>query len=240
MTVGAMKVEDLPGMSEACSSGLIAREQQIVAIVKVLNEEEGAFSAQVFDLTRSLIEDVCQSILEKRVGSRNTGLNMKPLVRMTLEQLNMTSRDHDDDGLADSLLKRVVEGLLEVADGVSALRNTQGFSAHASKSWQTHETAQAMLVARASDTLIGFLVDVHFRYDKLRAYHRPTYLDSTQANDLFDNDLGPIEVLDLVFSPSRILFDYDRDAYIAYVLADHDSLENSGLSRTVLGSADSS
>jgi len=70
-----------------------------------------------------------------------------------------------------------------------------------------------MLAAQAADALVGFLHATHRQDQRVHKEEPLQYEDNKDFNDYVDNEYGQIQIFDLSYQPSEVLFLIDRQAY---------------------------
>jgi hypothetical protein len=73
--------------------------------------------------------------------------------------------------------------------------------------------AQAILAAQAADTIIGFLHRVHRQNTAGVRPARLTYQDNSDFNNYVDYANDPIQIFNLEYKASEVLFNVDQEAY---------------------------
>lgn len=108
------------------AAGAFHIKAQIQAIESAI-EQSPAF---VFDLSKSLIDTVCKTILEDR-GVKLPGKPDSPeLLRETLKALKLHHDDVDQTEKTYDSLKKTANGLQTAVAGICELRNTHGLIGH--------------------------------------------------------------------------------------------------------------
>ncbi len=79
------------------------------------------------------------------------------------------------------------------------------------------ESLQALLVAEAADTIVGFLHRVHRQDRTPPPSPRALYDDNPAFNDSVDEDHGMIRILEVEFRPSEVLFQMEPETYRVYL-----------------------
>jgi hypothetical protein len=110
--------------------------------------------------------------------------------------------------------KRALGGLTSTLVGICELRNAYGFASHGSAAERSAmESTEAMLVAQAADAIVGFLYSNHMRDRTSTIATVISYGDNPGFNQYIDNANGIVEIFDLQYQPSEVLFYVDRSAY---------------------------
>lgn len=202
------------GTRAAVLDGPIAEaiEQQIHAIENAL-ESVPDFA---FDLSKTLVESVCKTVLEDLGQPANPKWDCPQLLRETMNRLALLPRGHPGGKDARDCVEKTIRGMLQTIQGLCELRNKHGLASHGRDAHAARmDLRQATLAAQAADTIVSFLYRIHrdalMQSPGVRVY----YEDHAEFNEAFDRDnelirLGVVELL-----PSRVLFFGDREAYKA-------------------------
>ena len=212
------------GARAALLDGLIAEaiEQQIHTIESTL-ESVPDFA---FDLSKTLVESVCKTVLADIGQSANPNWDAPKLLKETTNRLNLLPRNHSDPAKARGSVEKTLRGLLQTIQGLCELRNNYGMASHGRDDFSPRlGLRQATLAAQAADTIVSFLYRIHRDALMQNPGARIYYEDHADFNDAFDNDNETIRVSDLGLRPSEVLFKGDTEAYKA-TLNDHITGQN--------------
>jgi hypothetical protein len=103
------------------------------------------------------------------------------------------------------------------------MRNTHGFASHGKDALSPQlDHVHAMLVARSADAIVNFLFHAHRQYSNLAPRHRLTFDDHADFNDHVDDENEAVQIFEVQYRPSEVLFAVDQEAYRNY-LADYTS-----------------
>ena len=204
----------MAGVRSAILDGPIAEfiEQQIDAIENAL-ESVPDFA---FDLSKTLIESVCKTVLADIGQSVNPNWDAPRLLKETTNRLNLLPRNHPDPAKARDSVEKTLRGMLQTIQGLCELRNNYGMASHGRDAFSARlDIRQATLAAQAADTIVSFLYRTH--RDALRQTPgvRVRYEDHANFNEAFDLENETIRLGNLEFLPSQVLFHVDREAYRA-------------------------
>jgi hypothetical protein len=204
----------MTGAREALNAGWTHIERQVIALEDAINSTPGL----AFDLAKTLIESTCKTVLDKRQFPYQESWDLPKLLKETLNQLRLVPESlREEEGVSESL-RKVAGGLQTVIQGISELRNTYGFASHGkSFSFQQLEAHQALLVARAADTIVNFIFRVDLEYPASTEAPRPAYEDNPDFNQYVDDNNEPVRIFELEFEPSKVLFEMDPQAYEDYL-----------------------
>ncbi|MGE0276088.1 MAG: abortive infection family protein [Nitrospiraceae bacterium] len=198
------------GAREAMSAGFSQIEEHIKAIERAVSENPGL----AFDLAKTLIESTCKTILTERKISFAPDDDLPRLFKAVTTRLPFLPPTCTDEGLARKRLAQTLGGLHTSLVGVCELRNSYGFASHGSERQRPiMENAQAILVAQAADTIIGFLHRVHRQDSGVITHGKLEYEDNPELNDFIDSENEPVHIYHLEYKPSEVLFNVDQEAY---------------------------
>ncbi len=184
-------------------------EQHVIALERAVGENPGL----AFDLSRSVVESVCRTILQAKGVAFDADDELPRLFKATTNALPMLPRPASAEAELRRSLEKTVNGLHTAIQGVCELRNACGFASHgAAGPKPALESAQALLAAEAADVVVGFLCRVYFQSIAPTAKELQ-YEDHPELNEFIDEACEPVRVLGYEFAPSMVLFQMDRVAY---------------------------
>ncbi|MCY4184736.1 MAG: abortive infection family protein [Rhodobacteraceae bacterium] len=196
--------------------GAIHIRMQIQAIETAI-EQSPAF---VFDLSKSLIDTVCKTILEDRGVKLPSNPNSSTLLKETLKALKLHHEDIDQTEKTFESLKKTANGLHTAFTGIYELRNRHGLIGHGRDGYAPAlDNIQAQFVASAADTIVHLLYRSHKGYGGIETVSRIVYEDYGKENMLIDESYDDNSITEFVkkFRPSDVLYKMDRDSYRAAV-----------------------
>lgn len=209
------------GAREAIAGGFVHIEKQVNAIEQAIIDNPGL----AFDLAKTLIESVCRTILKERSISYNENDDLPKLFRLVSQSLPFLPPPSSQQNEVRQSLTQTLNGLHTTLQGICELRNRCGFASHGSDSQRPPlESAQAMLAASAADTIIGFIYRV-YRQEYTTEKTHFSYENNPDFNEWVDSSCGMIQIFELEFRPSEILFAMDPEGYRNY-LAEYRSNED--------------
>ena len=216
------------GSRSAILDGPVAEviEQQIEAIENAM-EKVPDFA---FDLSKTLIESVCKTVLADIGQSADPNWDALRLLKETTNRLNLLPRNHPNSTKARDSVEKTLRGMLQIVQGLCEFRNSYGMASHGRDAFSARlDLRQATLAAQAADTIVSFLYRIHrdalIQNPGVRIY----YEDHAGFNEAFDNDNGTLRVSDLGLRPSEVLFKGDPEAYKAALndyIAERDELDD--------------
>lgn len=185
-------------------------EQQIVALEQAVTTNPGL----AFDLAKTLLESTCKTVLSECKAGYDGAWELPRLLKETLTQLRLVPIALDGDKEVADSLRKTAGGLQTAIQGICELRNTFGFASHGKDgAFQQLESVQAMLAARAADTIVSFLLRIHRGYGSEDATGVLAYEDHPDFNERIDEIHAPVRILSEEFAPSRVLFDLAPEPY---------------------------
>lgn len=198
------------GAREAMANGMPHIEEQIKGIERAVVENPGL----AFDLSKTLIESVCKTILTEREISFTPDDDLPKLFKVVTTNLPFLPISASGEGEARKSLKKTLNGLHTAVQGVCELRNAYGFASHGSEGHRlVMETVQALMVTRSADAIVGFLHRVHRQERAIATGADLTYDEHSTFNDYVDEANSPVYIFDLEYRPSEVLFQVDPQAY---------------------------
>lgn len=202
---GAREVAAFYGTSSPLS-------QQVAALESAVTTSP----ALVFDLSRSLVESVCKSILHER--GEKTDLKFNDLIKRTSQVVQLVPSEIDVDEKTVEQLDALVAAFNGVLLCVTHLRHTYGIASHGrAGSAGTLERAHVHLAARSADLLVHFLFQAHkFFFRAIEELDEVTYDEFAEFNDHVDEYHEPVTIFDWAMPASEVLFYADAEAYQAY------------------------
>ena len=185
-------------------------EQQIYAIENAM-EKVPDFA---FDLSKTLIESVCKTVLADIGQSADPNWDALRLLKETTNRLNLLPRNHPNSAKARDSVEKTLRGMLQTVQGLCEFRNSYGMASHGRDAFSARlDLRQATLAAQAADTIVSFLYRIHRDALIQNPGARIYFEDHVGFNEAFDNDNGMIRVSDLGLRPSEVLFKGDPEAY---------------------------
>lgn len=198
------------GARAAMAGGLSHIEEQVKGIERAVAENPGL----AFDLAKTVVESVCRTILTERKIVFDPDDDLPRLFRTVTNNLPMLPVLASSEAEARRSLAQTLNGLHTALQGVCELRNAYGFASHGADGPRpAMESAQAGLAAQAADAIVGFLHRVH------RQEHSPSsglgleYDNNESFNTYVDTSNSQIQIFELTYRPSEVLYAVDQEAY---------------------------
>lgn len=194
----------------AMASGLDHISRHVSALEDAISREPGL----AFDLSKVLVESVCKKLLMD-IGIPFTDDDDLPkLYKIVTMNVPLLPTSASSEAAARESVKRALGGLTSTLVGICELRNAYGFASHGSAAERSAmESTEATLVAQSADAIVGFLYSNHMRDRSPAVGTVIGYGDNPEFNQYADNENGIIQIFDLQYQPSEVLFYVDRSAY---------------------------
>lgn len=182
-------------------------EQQVIAIESAL----GSNPSLVFDLSKTLIESSCKTILNDRAHAVDENWDLPRLLKEASNKLKLSP---DSGSPNTESLRKLLGGLQTTIQGICEMRNSEGFASHGKDGYvQQSENLHAHFVARAADLIVFFLFSVHRRFPASAATRRLIYEELTDFNEWLDEQQDELLVFTRRMKPSEVLFRMDPNEY---------------------------
>ncbi len=192
------------------SGGAIHIERQIIALEDAVIGNPGL----AFDLSKTLLETVCKTILEDRGEPVEKHWNMPQLFKETCECLPLVPVSHSDQPAVTRSLVKTLKGLQTVVQGLCELRNMEGFASHGKDGYTLSlDPLQAEMAARAADALVHYLYKAHQSYPRDLSTGRLPIEHFEAFNEYIDDIHDVVGIFDLQYLPSEVLLVVDKKAY---------------------------
>jgi hypothetical protein len=194
----------------AMTAGLSHIEEQVKAIERAIIENPGL----AFDLSKTVVESACKTILSERKIEFTLEDDLPKLFKMVTTNLPMLPGAASSEVEARKSLLQTMSGLHTALQGVCELRNAYGFASHGAEGPRhVMESVQALLAAQAADAIVGFLHRVH-RQDRSILPGVPLrYEDNADFNAYVDEVNEIVKIFAFEYQPSEVLFSIDQQAY---------------------------
>jgi hypothetical protein len=201
------------GAREALDAGAAHIEEQIIAIEQAVGTNPGL----TFDLAKTLLESTCKTILAERKADYNGAWDLPKLLRETTRLMRLVPAELAATADVSESLRKTTGGLQTVIQGICELRNSHGFASHGKDpNFRQLDVAQALLIARASDAIVSFLLRMHSD-EGAAAHHRGLTEEERSRRDAFDEYVdeanGLVRIFDLEYRASEVLLQVDPRAY---------------------------
>lgn len=198
------------GARAAMAGGLSHIEEQVKGIEQAVVENPGL----AFDLAKTVVESACRTILTERKIVFRPDDDLTRLFKNVTTTLPMLPVAASSEAEARKSLTQTLNGLHTALQGVCELRNAYGFASHGTDgSRPVMESVQALLAAQAADAIVGFLHRVHRQERNTLPGIRLEYDDNEGFNSYVDEANEQVQVFELTYRPSEVLFAVDQQAY---------------------------
>lgn len=202
------------GAREVVAEGMSHIERQVVAIEEAVSNNPGL----AFDLSKTVIESICKSILKDRGHSYDEAWDLPKLLKETTGKIRLIPDSCIEDPDVAARLKKTLGGLQTTIQGICEMRNTHGFASHGKDALSPQlDHVHALLVARSADAIVNFLFHAHRDYNSFTSSPRLAFDDHTDFNDYVDDENEVVQIFEVGYRPSEVLFAVDQDAYRNYL-----------------------
>ena len=146
------------GARAAMAGGMVHISEQVKSIEWAVIDNPGL----AFDLSKTVVESACRTILSERKFSFATDADLPKLFKQVTKILPMMPTVASAETEIRRSLSQTLNGLHTALQGICELRNACGFASHGSDELRpAMESAQALLAAQAADPIVGFLHRLH-------------------------------------------------------------------------------
>ena len=199
------------GARAAIAGGLVHISEQVRSIELAVVENP----ALAFDLSKTVVESACRTILSERKITYTSDDDLPKLFKQVTISLPMLPSVASAQTEIRKSLAQTLNGLHTALQGICELRNVCGFASHGSDAPRpAMESAQALLAAEAADAIVGFLHRLHRQESATSNRNgRLEFEDSRVFNDYVDDLHEDVRIFDLTYRASEVLFAVDREAY---------------------------
>lgn len=200
----------LQGVREVMPSEAEHLERIVTALEQALTENHGL----AFDLSKSLIETACKTIIKDRGHDHSANADLPQLIRSAMDLVCVIPDEVDDSNEAKKSLRKTINGIMTSIQGICELRRLFGEASHGRDAYFSQlESDHAVMVARSADVIVNYLFRMHkFNPIGLRTT-RLFYGKNNDFNEWIDEQNEAVRIFDLEYKPSEVLFNIDHDAY---------------------------
>ena len=110
---------------------------------------------------KELVETCCKTILEARGITFSKSSDLPQLVKLTTKDLELTPKDISDTARAAETVKRLLNNLSTISQGIAELRNLYGTGHGKVAGYKGLGPRHAKLAVGAASTLAVFLAETH-------------------------------------------------------------------------------
>lgn len=202
----------MPGCREVLAqyAGSVHIEQAVRGIEQSIDQNPRL----AFDLCKALLETACKTILRERGFQPNNSENAQDLLKQALGVLRIIPATHDAKPRVREGLKKAINGLKTVMQGIADIRNAEGFASHGPDAFEPSlDGMHALLAARAVDAIVHFLFGCHRHFPAENSAPPTAYETNPNFNTHIDGLYDVITIFDVELYPSRVLYEMDPVAY---------------------------
>lgn len=180
-------------------------------LIETIESSEDTNPELCVDCSKAVMESVCKTILADRGITVDDTITVPRLTKDTFKEL-MT--EHLTDDTNKGSLAKVNGGFGQMMTGVAELRNNNGFASHGQDLRnQRLPSLIAKLVARMTDSLCGFYIQVHKNFMDIGKRQRLYYEDHKEFNEYWNELFENVKMGEYSYTPSETLFNNDPEAY---------------------------
>lgn len=214
MTAPATYAFVMHGAREAMTAGLSHIEEHVKGVEQAVSANPGL----AFDLAKTLIESTCRVILRERSVAFAETDDLPKLFKTATQNLPLLPATASAATEVRKSLAQTLSGLGTAVQGICELRNQCGFASHGSGAARpVMESVQALLAAETADAIVGFLHRMHRQDRTPPAPPAPSFEDSDDFNLALDEEVGPIQIREIEFRASEVLFQMEPETYRIYL-----------------------
>ena len=185
-------------------------ERIVSALEQALTENHGL----AFDLSKSLIETACKTIIKDRGHEYNANADLPQLIRSTMDLVCIIPDAVDNSNEAKKSLRKTVNGIMTSIQGICELRRLFGEASHGRDAYFMQiESDHALMVARSADIIVNYLFRMHKSIPIGLRNTRLFYGMNNDLNEWIDEQNDAVKIFNFEYKPSEVLFHIDHEAY---------------------------
>lgn len=199
--------ESTPFQMHGCRSAVLPVAAAFEPQVQAIEDSIQRVPDFAFDLSKTLIESVCRTVLADLGMAADPAWDCPKLLRETTNRLSLLPRGHSNARPARDAIEKTIRGLLQTIQGLCELRNNFGLASHGRDINAARlEQRQATLAAQAADTIAAFLYRTHRDGLAARPADRVYYDDHADFNQWLDEEFDVVTIGQETLAPSKVLF----------------------------------
>jgi len=200
----------LHGVREVMPSEAVHLERIVSALEQALIENHGL----AFDLSKSLIETACKTIIKDRGHEHSANADLPQLIRSAMDLVCIIPDEVDDSSEAKKSLRKTVNGIMTSIQGICELRRLFGEASHGRDAYFSQlESDHAFMVARSADVIVNYLFRMHKSIPLRLRNTRLFYGKNNDLNEWIDEQNEVVKIFSFEYKPSEVLFNIDHEAY---------------------------
>jgi hypothetical protein len=187
----------------------------IAHVEKAMDEN----SDTAIDAAKCLVESLCKTILIERGGKPEPNPKIQPLLKETCVALGLSETEGGE------CVRNMVSGMATAIQALAELRNQFGPLGHGRDAYHAGaQDWQRTIAVRSAEAICVLIHESYRRLPALDEYSRRPYRDNLPLHEAMDRladvkvneETNEIIINGVPVRPSRILWDYDRIAYIEH------------------------
>lgn len=177
--------------------------------IEAIDKNRRTNSNVSLDAAKSLIESICKTILTNKGIEFKSDSKLGYLVKKTFSILPVFQTLSNADNEAG---KGILGSLENIGTKIGEFRNEHGFFSHGQDiHGGQFDSYLTDLVIASTDVITSFLINAYSQDDSEKK--RIFYEDFAFFNKIYDENNQWVKVENLEFSPSKVLFENDIEAY---------------------------
>lgn len=152
---------DIPAIASAKESFNGADVTYVAQQITWMESSVNTDPSLAIGTAKELIETCCKTILNERGLSIKDNIDLPQLVKQTVKELKLTPDNIDSSAKASDTIKRLLNNLATITNGIAELRNEYGAGHGKVANNKGLSPRHAKLAVGAASTLAVFLVETH-------------------------------------------------------------------------------
>lgn len=196
-----------PFQMHGCRAAVLPIAAAFEPQVRALEDSIQRVPDFAFDLSKTLVESVCRTVLADLGAPADPAWDCPKLLRETTNRLSLLPRGHPNAGPTRKSIERTICGLLQTIQGLCELRNNFGMASHGRDvSAARLSQRQATLAAQSADTIASFLYRAHRDALAEQPADRVYYEDHPDFNQWLDDEFDVVKIGQETLAPSKVLY----------------------------------
>jgi len=162
---------------------------------------------------RTLLEAVARTLCEEMGLTHVNGHDYPQQMRAIIKAVDVRLDGHPRAANIKTALQKLFSGLSGAMGAIAELSDIEGLRHGPHLDWPKLDRRHAAMLGGFCDTLVAFVIEAASAGQPAAKIEEPTFESASAFNDWLDEEHGPIEILEGVFSPSLVLFTLDRQQY---------------------------
>lgn len=186
--------ETLAGLSDRMDAGHLS------VYIQRMRNSVNSDPALAIGTAKELIEAVCKTILHENGQPVEGAPKMPNLVRRAAGELNLMPEDIPDAAKGAETIRRLLNNLMSISDGINELRGKYGTGHGKDGSWRGVKPRHARLAVESSVALTTFLMETHL---ERQPWANPSVADGRYVTPGFQGGVTGAEINILTLPDGR-------------------------------------